>query len=137
MRRSTASFSRLRISGLLACLAIAPLAQAIVSQSPLVTGGDIPGSLALVPSVEWPTVLSVANLGSYSSASTYSGYFDSDKCYVYSYANASSQGGTNLDNSWFEPQSAANGHKCTGARQWSGNFLNWPRHLPSIRFAVP
>lgn len=125
MRRSTAAFSRLRTPSLLACLAIAPLAQAAVSQSPLVTGGDIPGSLALVPSVEWPTVLSVANLGSYSSASTYSGYFDSDKCYVYSYANASSQGSTSLDNSWFEPQSAATGHKCTGAKQWSGNFLNW------------
>lgn len=126
MRRSSASFSRLRTPGLLACLAIAPIAQATVSQSPLVTGGDIPGSLALVPSVEWPTVLSVANLGSYSSANTYSGYFNSDKCYVYSYANAASQSGTNLDNSWFQPQSGrATNHQCTGARQWSGNFLNW------------
>ena len=40
-----------------------------VSQTPLLLGsGNVPGSLALVPSVEWPTVLSVANLGSYSSA---------------------------------------------------------------------
>lgn len=91
---------------------------ATVSQTPLAVGGDIPGSLALVPSVEWPTVLSVANLGSYSSSNVYSGYFDSEKCYTYAF-------GGSLDNSWFNPVSAANSRRCSGARQWSGNFLNW------------
>ncbi|MBW5411705.1 pilus assembly protein [Pseudomonas sp. MAG002Y] len=86
-----------------------------VSQTPLLLGsGNVPGSLALVPSVEWPTVLSVANLGSYNSANEYSGYFDSNKCYLY---NKTSNDG------WFYPNGLATNHKCNG--KWSGNFLNW------------
>ncbi len=47
----------------------------------------------------------------YIPATTYLGYFDPNKCYVY----ASSR---------FEPSSAANAlHQCSG--KWSGNFLNW------------
>lgn len=113
----------------LACLILSPLAQATqpaVSQTPLATGGNIPGSLALVPSVEWPTVLSVANLFSYGSDKTYSGYFDPAKCYVYTYANAGGPpGSSNLDNSWFKPDSETTNRQCGGPRQWSGNFLNW------------
>lgn len=141
MHSSYASRIRRYSLGILACGVMAPFAQATltpsttttttqpaVSQTPLASGANIPGSLALVPSVEWPTVLSVANLGSYSSANTYSGYFDSNKCYVYTYANPPAQSGdgsTNLDNSWFQPQTSASNHQCNGARQWSGNFLNW------------
>lgn len=131
MHRSSVSHDHLRQLSFWACLILTPLtqaSQAAVSQTPLATGGNIPGSLALVPSVEWPTVLSVANLGSYSSNNTYSGYFDSNKCYVYTYANAPARSGddsTNLDNSWFKPQVTASNHQCSGGRQWSGNFLNW------------
>lgn len=129
MYRSSAFHDYLRPLSLLAGLVLTPLVQAVqppVSQTPLATGGNIPGSLALVPSVEWPTVLSVANLGSYSSANTYSGYFDSNKCYLYTYANAGGpSGSSNLDNSWFQPNSTATNRQCTGAKQWSGNFLNW------------
>jgi len=132
MYLSSASRIRLLRFSALTCCALAPFVQAAtqapVSQTPLAIGGNIPGSLALVPSVEWPTVLSVANLGSYSSTNTYSGYFDSNKCYIYSYANPPAQTGdgtTNLDNSWFKPDSTATNHQCSGARQWSGNFLNW------------
>lgn len=115
-----------RIASTLAWLVLSAPCNATVSQAPLAVGVDIPGSLALTPSVEWPTVLSVANLDSYSSANAYSGYFDSDKCYIYTYANAGGPtNSSNLDNSWFEPNSAANNHHCNGAKQWSGNFLNW------------
>jgi len=105
---------------LLLCATASPFSQADVSQRPLIVGGDIPGSLALVPSVEWPTVMTVANLGNYSSDRTYTGYFDSAKCYVYRYSPG------NLDNSYFVPEAMATSHRCTaGTKQWSGNFLNW------------
>lgn len=90
-------------------------AAADVSQTPLLLGsGNVPGNLALVPSVEWPTLLSIANTGDYSSANTYLGYFDSSKCYVYDGANE-----------WFVPNGNASVRKCSGEKQWSGNFLNW------------
>lgn len=98
-----------------------PIAQAAVSQSPLIIGSDIPGSLALVPSVEWPTVLSVANIGNYVASTRYSGYFDSEKCYLYQY-------GTQDVDRYFYPASttsSASNFRCTGDKQWSGNFLNW------------
>lgn len=90
-------------------------AAADVSQTPLLLGsGNVPGNLALVPSVEWPTLLSVANIGNYTSANTYLGYFDSAKCYTY-----------DKTNEWFQPDGYATNRKCGGNRQWSGNFLNW------------
>ncbi|WP_120996765.1 pilus assembly protein [Stutzerimonas urumqiensis] len=90
-------------------------AAADVSQTPLLLGGgNVPGNLALVPSVEWPTLLSVANTGNYSSTNIYLGYFDSAKCYVY-----------DVTNEWFVPEGYATAQKCGGSRQWSGNFLNW------------
>lgn len=101
------------------CIAIsATPAQAEVSQAPLLLGGgNVPGNLALVPSVEWPTILSTANLGDYSSNITYTGYFDSGKCYRYNH-NAISP-----SESHFYPASLTANRTCTNA--WSGNFLNW------------
>ena len=50
-----------------------------VSQSPLyLGGGDVPGNLIFVPSVEWPTINSTASIGDYDILRTYIGYFDSD-----------------------------------------------------------
>lgn len=90
-------------------------AHADISQSPLLLGGgSVPGNLALVPSVEWPTVLSVANTGNYSPSKIYVGYFNSKKCYIYDQSNE-----------WFEPNGNATNHTCSGNKQWSGNFLNW------------
>jgi len=90
-------------------------AAADISQTPLLLGAsNVPGNLALVPSVEWPTLLSIANTGNYSSTNTYLGYFDSAKCYTY-----------DKTNEWFEPNGYATARKCGGAKQWSGNFLNW------------
>lgn len=98
------------------CIAAAASpAHADISQTPLLLGGgSVPGNLALVPSVEWPTVLSVANTGSYIPLTTYVGYFNSDKCYIYDQSNE-----------WFEPNSGASNRTCSGSKQWSGNFLNW------------
>ena len=92
-------------------------ANADVSQTPLyLGGGNVPGNLTLVPSVEWPTINSVANLGDYADTREYLGYFDANKCYLYTY-NADET----LRN--FYPSSAATNHRCSG--KWSGNFMNW------------
>lgn len=96
-------------------------ARADVSQSPLLLGGgSVPGNLALVPSVEWPTIISMANLGAYSVNNSYVGYFDSNKCYDYSHD------ATNADrrDSHFFPKSITSNRSCAG-NLWSGNFLNW------------
>ena len=59
---------------------------AAVSQVPLyLGGGGVPGNLVLTPSVEFPTIQSLANLGSYSTDRRFEGYFDPDKCYRYDY----------------------------------------------------
>lgn len=95
-------------------------ASATVAQTPLLAGGSVPGSLALVPSVEWPTILSMANVGNYSASTQYTGYFDSGKCYQYSHD------ATNDDrrDSHFYPVSKTTTNTCAGDL-WSGNYLNW------------
>lgn len=103
-------------------LPVVAQAQLEVVQQPLTVGGQgVPGNLVLVPSVEWPTLNSVANLGDYNSSVAYAGYFDSAKCYEYIYdAGAES-------NRRFEPSSQIGSapYTCSGAKEWSGNFLNW------------
>ena len=87
------------------------------AQSPLFIGADVPGNLVLVPSVEWPTIVSVANLEeTYTPETEFVGYFDSNKCYEYRYSN---------DEPYrhFFPLGSASGRTCSDA--WSGNFLNW------------
>lgn len=112
----------LPFAALLAALATpAALAQVPgVSQSPLHVAGALPGNLALVPSVEWPTINSVANLDNvYNEDTSYVGYFDSGKCYQYHYSNTGSE-------RHFYPVRTTNNHRCTASdAPWSGNFLNW------------
>lgn len=119
------TLSYLMVSGML--ISALP-AQAQVSQVPLLLGGgSVPGNLALVPSVEFPTVISVANLGAYNHASNYAGYFDSEKCYEYvketfdhvffGTIKGDDGGG------YFTPTRFA--RNCTNAAEWSGNYLNW------------
>lgn len=102
---------------------------ATVSQSPLLLGGGgVPGNLILTPSVEFPTVISVANLGAYDNNSTYTGYFDSFKCYDYveetfTYPVFGTVQGKD-GSGYFTPVSWRNaGGSCSG--KWSGNYLNW------------
>ncbi|HEX2138613.1 MAG TPA: hypothetical protein VHG33_02765, partial [Woeseiaceae bacterium] len=116
----TARFLRRCSRALLAAtltLLVASPAAAEVSQSPLyLGGGNVPGNLTLVPSVEWPTINSVANLGDYTSSRSYAGYFDPNKCYAYSYSATESE-------RHFEPRGWADARTCNNL--WSGNFLNW------------
>ena len=90
-----------------------------IAQEPLYLGaGNVPGNLAIVPSVEFPTVNSVANLDpNFSATRKYVGYFDSNKCYDY-------VGSSNADERRFEPVSITSDMKCSGP-YWSGNYLNW------------
>ena len=92
-------------------------AAAQVAQQPLfLGGGNVPGNLTLVPSVEWPTITSVSSLGPYDTAETYFGYFDPNKCYEYSYSATEA-------NRHFYPVRVTANHTCSG--EWSGNFMNW------------
>lgn len=89
-----------------------------VSQLPL-SIPNVPGNLVLVPSVEWPTLDSLANLGGYSTTRAYVGYFDPDKCYLYSYNATESL-------RHFYPARTTTTRQCSYAnREWSGNYLNW------------
>ncbi|MFZ1387048.1 MAG: PilC/PilY family type IV pilus protein [Thiolinea sp.] len=90
-----------------------------VSQFPLITSGGAADHLVLVPSVEWPTINSVSNLGSYNSTLEYGGYFDSTKCYKYQYA-------TNESDRHFYPVGFSTNMTCSHSnKEWSGNYLNW------------
>jgi type IV pilus assembly protein PilY1 len=100
-----------------------------VSQTPLSVAGGVPGNLILTPSVEWPTVDSVANIATaYVPATRYTGYFDSGKCYKYNYSI------TEANRHFFPFSITDNGdssitaadHDCDPVtKQWSGNYLNW------------
>lgn len=103
------------------------LAQTTVSQYPvMLIGGDVPGNLALVLSVEFPTAIAVANIEKYfNNEHSYTGYFDSNKCYQYRYSDITDpyfglikkeeEGG------YFTP--VKYGSSCVDL--WSGNYLNW------------
>jgi type IV pilus assembly protein PilY1 len=106
------------VASILLVAGTATAAQAEISQQPLfLGGGNVPGNLFLVPSVEWPTINGVANLGNYDSAQRYVGYFDAGKCYAYHYALAEPA-------RHFYPVASPSAGNCTG-EFWSGNYLNW------------
>jgi type IV pilus assembly protein PilY1 len=91
---------------------------------PLFSTVSVPGNLALVLSVEYPTALSPAYLSTttYTPSTTFIGYFDPAKCYRYVY-NA-----TTPLSSYFTPNSAASSHVCSTTSSvplWSGNYLNY------------
>ncbi len=87
-----------------------------IANTPLFITSNVPGNLLLVPSVEWPTINSVASLGDYDVSREYLGYFSPTTCYQYSYS------ATEADRHFY-PSAVATNHTCSGA--WSGNFLNW------------
>lgn len=94
-------------------------AHAQVAQTPLfLGGGNVPGNLVLVPSVEWPTITSVSSLGEYIQSKTYLGYFDPNKCYEYFYS------ATETDRHFYPVRVAAD-RRCDGSGEWAGNFMNW------------
>lgn len=95
------------------------IAQVQIANSPLYVGARVPGNLALVPSVEFPTMISQANIGPYDVGRRYVGYFDADKCYHYRYSPIESE-------RHFLPVRFTQSHTCNHAnKEWSGNFMNW------------
>jgi type IV pilus assembly protein PilY1 len=110
---------------LLGLVCMAPVrAQTLLADKPIAAGADVPGNLALALSVEFPTAISIANIGNYLDTTQYTGYFDPAKCYIYNFVAATPA------SSYFVPNSVAatsgGGHDCSGAAgQWSGNFMNW------------
>jgi len=101
-----------------------------LADKPIAAGADVPGNLALALSVEFPTAISIANLGDYNDANQYLGYFDPAKCYTYIFNSATPS------SSYFSPTSMAHNypsqHDCSGGggpgpgtASWSGNFMNW------------
>ncbi len=107
---------------LAAGLPVAATATTPLGDQPVFSATGVPGNLALVLSVEFPTAVSVAHLdGSFNEGKTYLGYFDPKKCYGYSY---------NADETlrhFYPAGLASNGRKCKGGQgdKWAGNFLNW------------
>jgi type IV pilus assembly protein PilY1 len=94
--------------------------QATLADRPVLTTVSVPGNLALALSVEYPTAVSVAHIGStYSSATEYLGYFDPNKCYLYNYST------TEADRHFYPTSITSNRQCSSGSKQWSGNFLNW------------
>ncbi|HEY9107767.1 MAG TPA: PilC/PilY family type IV pilus protein [Roseateles sp.] len=100
------------------CATMPADAQTALADQPVFSAQNVPGNLALALSVEFPTAISVAHVNrTYNVATTYKGYFDPEKCYVYNYVSDTST------NNYFYPAGAASSHACTG--KWSGNYLNW------------
>lgn len=115
----------MRLCGLMMVLGMASVGYAAspyedIAQTPLFLENiDVTGNLFLVPSVEWPTINSVANIDSeYSHTKVFVGYFDSGKCYTYQFDADQTQ-------RHFTPSSLTSNATCTGTGEWSGNFLNW------------
>lgn len=104
--------------GLFAALCAMQAPAVEIAQSPMFVGSDVPGNLVLVPSVEYPTLISQANIGSYDGSRRYSGYFDPNKCYLYNYSS-------NEPDRYFYPTGAASSFNCPTDKQWSGNYMNW------------
>ena len=111
--------------GLVALIASPVHATTPLSDAPPLAAVTVPGNVALSLSVEFPTAVSVAHIGSYSSSTEYLGYFDPRKCYTYV---VGTEVGDNV--SYFQPAGLAAGtggvnRTCADTGEWSGNFLNW------------
>ncbi|KQW75259.1 pilus assembly protein [Methylibium sp. Root1272] len=92
-----------------------------LADSPVFATSAVPGNVALALSVEWPTAVRSAHTTAYVSTETYLGYFDPNKCYLYQYY--ATETATELRH--FYPNGVNTAHNCTGANEWSGNYLNW------------
>ena len=109
----------LAVAGATALVSVAPSQAASLADAPVFSRSAILGNVALALSVEWPTAERAAYPGTndYTSANTYKGYFDPNKCYLYQY-DATVQA-----NRYFYPAAVATNRTCVA--MWSGNFLNW------------
>lgn len=95
-----------------------------LADAPLFSSVTVPGNLALVLSVEYPTGIAPAypSTTAYSNSSTFLGYFDPGKCYKYVLNKAQEA------LSYFVPVSVTTNRVCSTGKAnplWSGNYLNW------------
>ena len=116
---------------LVALCSVSALSGVPIDSKPLTVTNSVPGNMVLLPSVEWPTVVTHANApgvseagANYSSSTAYAGYFNTELCYAYQYDAVEA-------NRYFYPAVAASSRSCSGKtasdgqRLWSGNFMNW------------
>jgi type IV pilus assembly protein PilY1 len=89
-----------------------------LADQPIFSTNAVPGNLALALSVEFPTGVSVANRGGYSTAANVLGYFDPGKCYRYVYSAVEAE-------RHFAPAGKTATRTCADDQTWSGSFLNW------------
>lgn len=87
-----------------------------IDQQPLLVAKPVPGNMAIIGSFEFPTMVTRAYKGNYSSDGDYVGYFDSAKCYEYNYHVLE-------ENRHFSPTRIAS--DCSQPNEWSGKLLNW------------
>ena len=101
-----------------------------LADQPLFSGSAVTGNVALALSVEFPTALGSAYTTAYTTATEYIGYFDPNKCYTYTSANA------DVNRHYFQPTAVAVAHTCV--LMWSGNFLNWAltQTIDPFRYAL-
>lgn len=90
-----------------------------IDQQPLLVAKPVPGNMAIIGSFEFPTMVTRAYKGDYSSSSKYIGYFDNGKCYKYN------DDASNEKNRHFYPVRTTTTRLCSGGKEWSGNFMNW------------
>ena len=64
-RRASAHKAFAFLIGMLAAFSSSSALSVDITQRPLYLGSDVPGNLMLVPSVEFPTIHSQANIGPY------------------------------------------------------------------------
>ncbi|MBA3598219.1 MAG: pilus assembly protein [Methylibium sp.] len=100
-------------------LGASALASTNLADQPLFSNKAVPGNLALALSVEFPTAISVANFGPYTTTKPFLGYFDPKKCYRYNNA----EGVAEADRYFYPVGLASATFTCSG--EWSGSFLNW------------
>ena len=117
-RRNHRSLTTLVMAAIVALAGSTSHASVPIEQAPLFIGSGVPGNLMLVPSVEFPTIISQANLGAFDANRVYAGYFDSLKCYNYRYSLAEPE------RHFFPVSTIAIGGSCPDP-QWHGNYLNW------------
>lgn len=131
-RRMRSRMSAFAVGLLAGFSSLSAVSSVAIDNKPLTVVNTVPGNMVLVPSVEWPTVVTHANDpgkgdsgATYAPATSYAGYFNADLCYAYKYDATEA-------NRYFYPVVAAASHSCSGKtggnpvqKLWSGNFLNW------------
>lgn len=120
-RQRSVAFAQVLVLGFGLGGALAAGAATTLADSPVFATSAVPGNVALALSVEWPTAVRSAHTSAYVTTDVYLGYFDPNKCYKYQYY--ATETATQLRH--FYPVGANTAHNCTGADEWSGNYLNW------------